>query len=781
MNISLNWLREFVAWNGTPAALGELLVRTGIEVASVATKGADFPQVVVAQILESTQHPNADRLSVCKVDDGSGHPRQIVCGAKNYKVGDKVPLALPGAVLPGDFKIKVGKLRGVESEGMLCSAKELNLAEDSAGLLILPTDAPVGRPISELFRPETIFELEITPNRSDWLSHVGVAREVAAFSNESLNWTRPAAGKTREGGVIIDDAKLCPFYSVRRIRNVKIGPSPQWLKQRLESIGVRSINNVVDITNFVMMEMGQPLHAFDAAKVDGDIQVRPAQAGEKFLAIDGREYSLSEHHLVIADRANALALAGIMGGERSGVSDATTEVLLESALFQTTSIRRTGRELDLHSDSSYRFERGIDPAGILAASARATQLIVEIAGGEAEEETLVAGELPAANAELTLNTRRVQSLLGLAVSVEEIRRALTGLGLTHVQDGEDTTVWRTPSHRLDLPREVDLIEEVSRVIGIEKITGRLAATPAEPGKADAFYDFQMSVREQLAGQGFSEARTSTLISESMHWLGQPARRLRNPLGEDQAFLRTSLIPGLLSAVERNIRHGARTIALFEVGRTFHAEGAEETSSLAIVLSGENAAADWRGEKSRELDWHDAKGVLQSLTSRELIWTKVEAQAPLILAAEIRVGDQSLGLIGQISPAAARAISAKAPILVAELNLETLRTLAENREYREISKFPAVTRDIAIVAPVALAYAEIEGTLRSAKEELLSTVEPFDVFHDPSGVKLPADRKSVAISLTFRAAGRTLTSEEVNISCERLKQELKTKLGVDFRE
>lgn len=781
MKISLNWLREFVAWNGTPAALGELLVRTGIEVASVTTKGADFPQVVVAQILESTQHPNADRLSVCKVDDGSGHPRQIVCGAKNYKVGDKVPLALPGAVLPGDFKIKVGKLRGVESEGMLCSAKELNLAEDSAGLLILSPDAPIGKPISDLFPPETIFELEITPNRGDWLSHVGVAREVAAFSNETLNWTRPSAGATRGGGAIIGDARLCPFYSVRRIRNVKVGPSPQWLKQRLEAIGVRSINNVVDITNFVMMEMGQPLHAFDAAKVAGDIQVRTARAGEKFLALDGREYLLAEHHLVIADQAIALALAGVMGGEQSGVSDSTTEILLESALFQTTSIRRTGRELDLHSDSSYRFERGVDPAGILAASARATQLILEIAGGEAESDTLVAGELPVDGLQIELSTRRVQSLLGLDVPVAEIRQALIGLGLTLVQDGEESTTWRTPSHRLDLLREVDLIEEVTRVVGIEKITGRLAAAPAEPSKADAFYDFQMSVREQLAGQGFSEARTSTLISESMLWLQQPAKRLKNPLGEDQAFLRTSLLPGLLNAVERNIRHNARTIALFEVGRTFHAEGAEESSSLAIVLSGENEASNWRGEKSRQLDWHDAKGVLQSLTRRELTWTKIEAQAPLILAAEIRVGDQLLGLIGQVSPSAARAISAKAPVLVAELDLELLRTLAENREYREISKFPAVTRDIAVVCPVTLPYAEIEKVFRDAKEELLFSVEPFDIFNDPAGVKLPADRKSVAISLTFRTSGRTLTSEEVNISCERLKQELKTKLGVDFRE
>lgn len=781
MNISLNWLREFVAWNGTPAELSDLLVRTGIEVASLNTKGADFPKVVVGQILESSQHPNADRLSVCKVDDGSGHPRQIVCGAKNYKVGDKVPVALPGAVLPGDFKIKVGKLRGVESEGMLCSAKELNLAEDSAGLLILSPETPVGQPISEVFPPETVFELEITPNRSDWLSHVGVAREVAAFSGEKLAWDAPAPALTRSGGVSVEDPALCPFYSVRRIRDVKVSASPQWLKQRLESVGLRSINNIVDITNFVMHEMGQPLHAFDAAKVNGDIVVRSARAGEKFLALDGKEYTLSEGQLVIADQSQVLALAGVMGGELFGVTESTTEILLESALFQTSSIRRTGRVLDIHSDSSYRFERGVDPSGILVASARAKQLIVELAGGVAEDDAQAIGELPTRGPELTLSTKRVNSLLGIDLSVEEIKAALQGLGLTLAGDGEESTTWEVPTHRLDLTREVDLIEEVARVVGIDRITGRLMAPPAEPGQADMLYDFQMSVRERLAGLGFSEARTSTLISESMQWLQQPALRLKNPLGEDQAFLRTSLLPGLLLAVERNIRHWARTIALFEVGRTFHAVGAEERSSLGLTLSGFADSTNWRGEKSRTLDWHDAKGVLEALIGRPVVWTKIEASAPLALAAEVRIGDQVLGLLGQVSPSAARALDAKAPVLVAELDLAALRSLREARVYQEISKFPAVTRDIAILCPITVSYAEIEHVLREANEELLATVEPFDIFTDPTGEKLSADRKSIAISLTFRASGRTLNGEEVNIACERLRQQLKSKLGVDFRE
>jgi phenylalanyl-tRNA synthetase beta chain len=308
MKISLSWLKEFVPYEDTPDALSDLLTRAGLEVASIETRGADFPNVVVAQILESSRHPNADRLSVCRVDDGSGHPRQIVCGAKNYQVGDKVPLALPGAVLPGDFKIKVGKLRGVESEGMLCSAKELQLAADADGLLILPPETTVGRPISEIFPPETVFELEITSNRPDWLSHVGIAREISAGTSLVLTAPEIAVPPSRaDAAALIEDPAGCPFYSLRRIRGVKIGPSPEWLVRRLESIGLRSINNVVDITNYVMMELGQPLHAFDAAKVSGGIVVRRAVENEPFLALDGRSYLLRESDLVIADSGRTLA------------------------------------------------------------------------------------------------------------------------------------------------------------------------------------------------------------------------------------------------------------------------------------------------------------------------------------------------------------------------------------------------------------------------------------------------------------------------------------------
>ncbi len=781
MKISLNWLRDYVDWTGTVEELAALLTRTGLEVAGVATRGVDFPKVVIAQILESSQHPNADRLSVCRVDDGSGQPRQIVCGAKNYQVGDKAPLALPGAVMPGDFKIKTGKLRGVESEGMMCSAKELGLAGDAEGLLILPPDAPVGKPISDVFPADTTIDLEVTPIRGDWLSHIGVAREIAAFTGGAFHQPEMVLPTTVPGGDFVSlEAGECPFYSVRRIRNVKVAASPRWLRERLEMAGLRAINTIVDVTNYVMLETGQPLHAFDAAKVNGGVAVRMARKGEKFAALGGREYELGSGSLVIAGPARPVALAGVMGGEDSGVTQGTTDILLESALFDPAAVRRTARALDLHSDSSHRFERGVDPQGILAASARAAALIVELAGGEADAEVLVAGRLPGAAAPVALSHARCRALLGIEVSDAEIRGALLGLGLRLAGEGENSTTWQAPSHRGDLRREVDLIEEVSRVIGIERITGRLSAIPAEPGEADARYDFQMALRHKLVALGLSEARTSALISQAMLWQDLPALRVKNPLGEDQAFLRTSLLPGLLTAVARNIRQGAKTIGLFEIGRTFQAGETEESATLGLALFGREEAPTWRGGAERSLDWHDARGIVRTLAGAHEL-AKTAASEPLALAAEIVAAGKRIGSIGQLSPAAARAIDAEAPVVVVELSIDALRHLEGAPAYQEISKFPAVTRDIAILCPLSLPYAEIERALLGAKEGLLAEVKPFDVFTDASGQKLPADRKSVAISLTFRTPGRTLSGEEVNAACERLKQVLKRDLPVDFRE
>jgi phenylalanyl-tRNA synthetase beta chain len=785
MNISLNWLRDFVDWSSSVPELETLLTRAGIKVESVTKKGADFPKVVIAQILESAPHPNADRLSVCRVDDGSGHPRQIVCGAKNYRPGDKVPLALPGAVLTGGLKIKVGKLRGVESEGMLCSEKELGLGGDTGGLFILPPDAPVGSRLTELYPPDTIFELEITPNRSDWLSHAGLAREISVFSKANLRRVALDGRDIKQSNdrfVSVRAPALCPFYSLRRVRAVKVGPSPRWLVGRLEAVGLRSINNVVDITNYVMLELGQPLHAFDASKVHGEVIVRQAFDKEKFRALDGNEYLLSVNDLVIADADKPIALAGVMGGAESGVTDSTSEILLESAFFAPSSVRRSAASHNLHSESSYRFEREVDPSSVVIASVRATRLIEEVAGSQSDEKIILAGTLPFQRSPVILRPSRCGSLLGANLTGKDIREALIPLGLVPVTEGEDFMEWEIPSFRRDLSREADLIEEVARVIGIERIPGRVEAAPAPPSAADEAYDFRTAMRGKLYALGLSEARTSTLVSDKMRWRNEPPLRLRNPLGEDHAFLRTSLLPGLITALQHNIRHGAKSVALYEIGRTFHSsEFAEEQETLAFALYGEAASRSWRQDKIRDFDWYDAKGVLECLTPRSLTCIRCEGESRLALCVELLAESKPIGILGQLAPAFARQIDAIKPVLVAEVSVEMLRAARSAAAFREIPRFPAVIRDIAVMCPLSMSYGDIEGELRKANEELLVDIEPFDVYRDPSAKKLPADRKSIAISLTFRARERTLDHQEVNTAFKRLKEHLKTTLEVDFRE
>src|SRR5258705_9051763 len=400
MKFSVNWLGEFVDLPEDPEEIADLLTRAGVETKNIETRGAKIDNVIVSQITASSRHPNADRLTVCEVDDGSGTKRQIVCGATNYKVGDKVPLALPGTKLPNGTEIRKSKLRGVESEEMLCSPIELGLGEDASGLLILSPDAKIGAPIADLFPADTILDIEITPNRGDLLSHSGLAREIAALGGKKLKTTAPEPNiETEKSGVIIAATSECPFFSLRKIDNVKVGPTPQWLRAKIESVGVRSINNIVDISNFVMLEFGQPTHAFDANKLRGDINVRLARDGEKFLALDGKTYSLKSDMCVVADHDRAVGIGGVMGGEETGVTEFTRNVLLEAAYFLPASIRRTARDLNLQSDASYRFERGVDPDMILRASQRAAELMRDIAGGSPAKEIHVAGANPADPAE----------------------------------------------------------------------------------------------------------------------------------------------------------------------------------------------------------------------------------------------------------------------------------------------------------------------------------------------------------------------------------------------
>ncbi len=775
MNISIAWLSEYLDLPSTQEALEDVLNGAGLTVEGTQCHGADFPQVVVAQILESTQHPNADRLSVCKVDDGSGQPRQIVCGAKNYQIGDKVPLALPGAVLPGDFKIKTGKLRGVESEGMMCSAKELNLPGDASGLLILPASSQVGAPISSLFPADSMLELEVTPNRPDCLSHLGIAREISAFTGATLRPPQVSIpSQSIESAFTAEAASLCPFYSLRSFSGVKVSASPAWLSSRLESIGLRSINNVVDITNFVMMELGQPLHAFDADKIRGAVRVRLATDGEEFLALDGRSYQLQAHDIVIADDSGPIALAGVMGGQHSGVTESTTRVLLESAVFDPAAVRRTARRLDLHSDSSYRFERGIDLEMILPASARAAELIQTPAGGSADTTIAVSGPVPKTERTISLRTERCNSVLGVSLSDGEIQSALQSFGLQSVGENQ----WLIPSHRLDLLREVDLIEEIARSVGISRVPSRLVFSPSPVSLADRVFAFSMRLRASLAGLGFAEARTSTLISSAMSENSPSAVRLKNPLGEDQAMLRPALTPALLQSLSRNLRFGEKIIRLFEIGKVFHENG--ETLTLGLVASGPLHAPHWQQVTEPAIDFFAVKGMLESVLP--ITFCAGEPTPDHIVRAEIRVDGKPAGWLAQLSPQACRTLSAAHPVFAAEISLLPVLDRQETRtSYSPIFEFPATARDIAIVAPLGLPYETVKSEILAAKESLLVEVCPLNVFHDPSGEKLPMDSKSLAISLTFRSSERTLQTEEVNAATDRIKDRLRSVLAVGFRE
>jgi phenylalanyl-tRNA synthetase beta chain len=774
MKISLAWLADFVALPPSPDEVADALTRGGTEVVGRGGRGDIPDKVVVAQILSSEPHPNADRLSVCQVDDGSGTPRQIVCGAKNYKVGDKVPLALPGAVLGPDFKIKSGKLRGVVSEGMMCSAKELALAEDAEGLLILPEDAAAGRPVGELFPGDTILELEVTPNRPDLLGHAGVARELGALMQKPASLPQPAAPQTApaEAMVRLED-EGCPFYSARIIRGVKVGPSPAWLADRLTAVGLRPINNVVDVTNYVLMETGQPLHAFDLGRLQGGIVARAARDGETLAALDGSSLALRPHDLVIADHGGPVALAGVMGGAPTGVTGETTDVLLESAWFEPARVRRSSRELALQTDSSYRFERRVDPRGVLPASARATELILQVAGGTAGEAVLVAGVLPPSSGEVSLDPDRCRALLGFGIADAEIADILGRLGLAPAGPG----VWRVPSFRPDLTREVDLIEEVIRMAGIERVPSRLRSFPAPAGPADVRHDRAALLRERLRARGFSEARSSHFLSaDALRRSGLDqtgAVAVRNPLGADQALLRPALRPGLLSALAHNLRHGAAGVRLFEIGRVFSSGGSEEQTSLGLITTGEKAPASWQGPAG-SADFHDIKGVLAAVLG------PLDFLPAPGLALEVR-GRGVSGTVSRLSRAVAGEFDAKAPVHCAELLVDGWLGAPEPAARVEpLPRFPAVQRDLSLVLPHTVPFATVEQELLSARAPHLRCIALSDVFADPDGVRLPADQRSLTVTLTFREEGRTLTSEEVDRAMETLRDRAKSALGAAFR-
>jgi phenylalanyl-tRNA synthetase beta chain len=793
MNVSLNWLATHLDLAGKSIKeIDDLFTFAGVEVEGIETKGIASEKIVVVQIMEAVQHPNADKLKVTQVDAGEGSLRQIVCGAKNYQVGDKVPCALPGAALPGGFTIGETKMRGVDSRGMLCAAAEIGLPAGEDGLLILPADSVIGKPLKEIYESDVLLELEVTPNRPDLLSHRGMARELATLLKTPFLPLEIPTAKTADaaGEIKIEATAACPFYTAIRIKGVKVQDSPAWLKKRLESIGLRPINNIVDVTNYVLHELGQPLHAFDAAKVNGAITVRQANAGETFKALGDTEHELTGDDLVIADASGAaLALGGVMGGADSGVTDATTEILLESAYFTPQGIRRTSRRTALSSDSSYRFERGVDPAGVLPASALALKLILEIAGGEAATTTLVAGEAPVLTRPVKLDAKKLDQLMGGSIELSAAKEILTRLGLAEISEGE----WSVPSFRADLQRHIDLVEEIARVHGLDNVPSRFLGAFVPQSAVDKAYDADMILRRRLAALGLFECQTIKLISDAQVDDALTLRplqdgdviRVKLPLSEDHAVMRPSIVPGLVASAARNVRQGLKALRFFEMGRVFRNAGGgkaknQESDTLAMLISGSTNPGGW-AQKDRVADLYDLKGLLGAiLPNRQIKFTPKERDG-FALGCEIKADDQTIGVFARLRLQRERDLDFTAPVFVAELDLAKLRKLLVGiSQVEDLPQFPGSSRDAAMELPVATANSQIEVVIAKIGEPLLISADCFDVFTDPTGEKLAVDRKSVAYRFHYRAPDRTLTTGEIDGAHQKVLAALASGLGVNFR-
>ncbi len=807
MRITYRWLRDYVDFEWSPEELEDRLTMLGLEVEGVEATGGAYDGVVVAEVLSRDPHPNADRLSVCRVDDGSG-TRQIVCGATNFGPGDRVPLILPGHSLPSrgedkPLEIRKGKLRGVVSEGMMCSGRELGLGEDAEGLMILEREARSGTPLSAYLGEEEedwVYDLEVTPNRPDWNGVVGIAREVSALARTPLRIPEPALQESGSPAaesvrVRIEDHRLCPRYAARLLSQVSVGPSPASLRRLLEKIGIRSINNVVDISNFVMMESGQPLHSFDfrllARSADGKVEVivRGAAPEEPFTGLDGQERRLPGNAVVIADSEKAVALGGIMGGGNSEIGEDTREVLLESACFSPRSIRSTSRRLGLRTDASYRYERGVEVEIAGWASRRAAGLICEHAGASLHPGCVDAREGPFVPIRVPLRFERTCRLLGAEIPASDQIAFLERLGLEPLdRGGKDSCRFAIPSFRKDLQREADLIEEVARIYGVD----RIEATPPRGGigahEHDPVHDALGRIRNLLAGMGLFEIQAQTLISGDAPGIPQDAEKvaLANPLSAEMDILRPSLLPGLLEALRHNAHQGTHDAALFEIGTAFRIrEGKRrEEQRLALALTGSRHPQSWSQDSGQEdFDAFDLKGRMEILLEATGVggvrWESLPEPDPLFVEeCLLKVGRRILGRLGILNPVLARDLDLRKPVFLAELECgPLLRPGKQGGKHRPLPQFPSIRRDLALLVGEEVPHQRVLDVVRKARCPQLQTVRLFDVFR---GKGIPEGRKSLAYAFIYRDRERTLTDEEVSRIHSPLAETLKRELGASIR-
>ncbi|WP_342242895.1 phenylalanine--tRNA ligase subunit beta [Pseudomonas sp. OTU5201] len=792
MKFSEQWLRSWVSPQVSRDELVARLSMAGLEVDSVTPVAGAFSGVVVGEVLSTEQHPDADKLRVCQVSNGS-ETLQVVCGAPNVRPGLKIPFAMIGAELPGDFKIKKAKLRGVESNGMLCSASELQISDENDGLMELAADAPVGQDIrAYLGLDDVIIELGLTPNRGDCLSLSGLAREVGALyaapvTRPQVAAVAPAHDEVRP--VEVSAPAACPRYLGRVIRNVDLSrPTPLWMVERLRRSDVRSIDAAVDITNYVMLELGQPMHAFDLAEINGGIRVRMAEEGEKLVLLDGQEVTLRPDTLVIADHNRALAIAGVMGGEHSGVSNKTCDLFLESAFFDTIAVAGKARSYGLHTDSSHRFERGVDFQLAREAMERATGLLLEIVGGEAGPIIEAASQEHLPNvAPVALRADRITQMLGMEMDAAEIERLLTALDLKITAEGAGQ--WRVdvPSHRFDISLEVDLIEELGRLYGYNRLPVRYPQARLAPrARSEASVELP-TLRRLLVARGYHEAITYSFIDPKLFELFNPGVKplmLANPISADMAAMRSSLWPGLASALQHNLNRQQSRVRLFESGLRFvgQLEGLKQEPMLSGVLCGSRLPEGWAHGRDA-IDFYDAKADVEAILGAAGnlgAFSFVAGEHPALhpgQTARIEREGRLVGFLGALHPELAKALDLDQPVYMFELVLAEVMQ-GKLPKFSELSRFPEVRRDLALLVDRDVAAESVLATIREAAGEWLTDLRLFDVYH---GKGIDPLRKSLAVGLTWQHPSRTLTDDEVNNTTQNIVTSLEDRFNATLRK
>ncbi|GMB07389.1 phenylalanine--tRNA ligase subunit beta [Thermolongibacillus altinsuensis] len=803
MFVSYKWLQEYVDLTGiTAKELADRITKSGIEVESVEVLNKGAKGVVVGHVLEREQHPNADKLSKCLVDIGEGEPVQIICGAPNVAKGQKVAVAKVGAVLPGNFKIKRAKLRGEESNGMICSLQELGIEsklvpkEYADGIFVFPSDAPVGADALELLNlDDEVLELGLTPNRADCLSMIGVAYEVAAILGRNVKLPAIELHENEENvhdyiSVRVEAAEDNPLYAGRIVKNVKIGPSPLWMQTRLMAAGIRPHNNVVDITNYILLEYGQPLHAFDYDRLGSkEIVVRRAKAGETIVTLDDVERTLTEDHLVITNGTEPVALAGVMGGANSEVRNDTTTVFIESAYFNGATVRKASKDHGLRSEASMRFEKGIDPARTKEALDRAAALMAEYAGGEVVGGVVEVNTLKQEEVKVTITLDRINRVLGTNITKEEVSTILTNLQFAFTEDHGTFTI-TVPSRRRDISIEEDIIEEVARLYGYDRLPATLPVAESKPGKLTPYQAKRRQVRRYLEDVGLFQAITYSLTSEAKATMfaleaAQPIR-LALPMSEERSVLRQSLIPHLLEVVSYNRARQVENVAVYETGAVYLAndenELPQEKERLAGALTGVWHANLWQGEK-KAVDFYVVKGILDGLFAllgleKRIAYkqAKRDGMHPG-RTADILLDGKTIGFVGQLHPTVQKEYDLKETYVFELALTDLLNTEVEEIRYSPIPRFPSITRDIALVVDEHVIAGDIQQAIIEAGGELLKEVTIFDVY---KGDRLPDGKKSIAFSLRYFDPERTLTDEEVTAVHEKVIQVVEQRFGATLR-